>query len=647
MCEGYLTVANAFVDYYKGLLGSVPISHDFDSSLLKDGPRIHGNEASYMCRTVTDREILEALKSIDYVKSPGPDGYNSKFFIACWNIVGQDFCNAIREFFDSGKLLKQVNATFIALIPKMDHVDSVSDFRPISLCNVIYKTITKILANRIKKVISRIVGPEQGAFVPDRDISDNILLAHELVKNYDRKASSPRICIKVDLKKAFDSVSWVFLEQALIYFGFPARFTHWIMTCVSSSYFSVLVNGSPNGFFPGARGLRQGDPLSPSLFVLCIEVLSRLLRNLKRPDFAYDPKCVALGLNHLVFADDLLVFARGDFSSVLSVKKCLDIFANWSGLSANPLKTGFYCGGIDDVLISDIVDCTHYQKEEFPFRYLGIPLNSSRLTKAICAPLLDKIREHTRHWSTKLLSYAGKLRLINSVIFGLINFWGSSFMLSSCLLDEIQRLCSQFFWNSYEHHRIIFFSWDRICKPKKEGGFNIKELLSWNKALCCKWFYKILTYKGIWAAWTIIQHINLDTFWSVSKKDGDTVAWKNLLDIRDEIIDFAGSTNNAFRLFSSWVSNGSFRTTAAYDFFRGKREEVAWSRVVWCPTIVPSHTIISIWAISKTLPTPENYRKRGFEGPSWCVLCKSEEESNSHLFFACPFSRNILQVIKQ
>lgn len=357
------------------------------------------------------------------------------------------------------------------------------------------------------------------------------------------------------------------------------------MTCVSSSQFSIIGNGSPYGYFPGTRGLRQGDPLSPLLFVLVMEILSRLLHQLPKDTFRYHPYCANLNLSHLIFADDLLIFCRGDIHSVSAIKCSLDLFAPGSGLHANSTKTGLYLGGIHPDVAQDIINYTGFVRETFPFRYLGIPLNASRLTLDICAPLLDLISSKIHSWSTHLLSYAGRLQLVNSVIFGILNFWCSPFLLPTTLLNEISKLCRRFFWNYGLHDRkLIFLSWDRICKPKSEGGFNVKEMLSWNKALACKLIFKLINKKGVWAIWAQDQYLLSTTIWDVVKCQSDTWSWKNIK---------IGSVQDAALLFQSWTLSGRFVVSKAYDFFHSKRPTVSWHKTIWDSAVIPKHSVTS------------------------------------------------------
>ncbi|KAL0288899.1 UNVERIFIED_CONTAM: Retrovirus-related Pol polyprotein from type-2 retrotransposable element R2DM [Sesamum radiatum] len=286
-------INNIFVDFFQGLLGD-RIDRAMDLQYLRPWARhiLTDDEARTIIRPVTSDEVKTAF-DIEEDKAPGPDGFSSGFFKAAWPVVGEEVSKAIRDFFKTGRLLKQLNATLLTLIPKVRNPQSVAEFRPISCCNVIYKVITKILVSRIREILDHLISPSQNAFVPGRLISDNVLLAQELFSGYNQCRLPPRCALKVDLRKAYDTVEWDFLFATLRMFGFPAVFIGWIKECVTSAHYSVVVNGGVHGFFAGARGLRQGDPMSPYLFVLVMEVLHMILQQFIEQDgeFRYHWRC--------------------------------------------------------------------------------------------------------------------------------------------------------------------------------------------------------------------------------------------------------------------------------------------------------------------------------------------------------------------
>ncbi|XP_074314480.1 uncharacterized protein LOC141649696 [Silene latifolia] len=200
-------------------------------------------------REVNSEEIKQALSSIPANKAPGPDGYTSQFFKDDVDIVGEDLIAVVKEFFQSGQLLTQVNSTVLTLVPKKARPILVADFRPIACCNVVYKIISKVICNRLVPILRSIVSVTQSAFIKGRDIVYNILICHDLVRLYNRKACSPRCIMKVDLKKAYDSIEWQFIKQMLRALGFTDRMVIWIMVCVSSPWFTLSLNGNTFGYF--------------------------------------------------------------------------------------------------------------------------------------------------------------------------------------------------------------------------------------------------------------------------------------------------------------------------------------------------------------------------------------------------------------
>ena len=196
-----------------------------------------------LCQPFADSDIKKMLFSIPNHKSPGPDGYNSGFYKACWEDIGHLVCSAIQEFFAGGHLPSLYGQTKLVLLPKVPNLDKPTDFRPISNCNVIYKCITKLLCNRLKEVLSHIINTGQGAFVKGRELLFNVMLCQDIMRGYHKKYTPLNCIIKVDLHKAFDSVNWNFIKEILYALKFPPILVQWIMRCISPVQFAINING--------------------------------------------------------------------------------------------------------------------------------------------------------------------------------------------------------------------------------------------------------------------------------------------------------------------------------------------------------------------------------------------------------------------
>eukprot|EP00253_Pinus_taeda_P015079 PITA_15079 len=254
---------------------------------------VEREETEELFQEVRKEEVESTIKSMEKDKSPGPDGWTVKLFTHFFELIGDELTDVVEESRKKGEIFSPFNATFIALIPKKEDPESFEDFRPISLCNCIYKIIAKTVAVRLKPVLSKCISPEQFGFLDGRQIHEAIGVAQETIHSI-RKSNSKGAVLKIDLSKAYDRISWSYLRMLLTHLGFKVEFISWIMGCISNASFAVLINGAASQFFKSQRGLRQGCPLSPLLFLLAAEGLNRLISNAKRSGLAMPVFWVAL-----------------------------------------------------------------------------------------------------------------------------------------------------------------------------------------------------------------------------------------------------------------------------------------------------------------------------------------------------------------
>lgn len=329
-------------------------------------------------RPLTHKEIKDATFQMGALKALGQDGFPGMFSQKYWQEVGEDTCRAIVSFFNGGFLLKELNRTNIVVIPKVANPESLSQFKPISLCNFSVKIICKVLANRLKLVLDKIITPNQLAFVPGRLIQDNIIVAHEAfhyLKTH-MKGKKQALALKLDFNKAYDRVQWDFLKEVMIRMGFDHKWVHLIMQIVSTVSYSIVVNGESRfSFFP-KRGLKQGDPLSPYLFLLIMDVLSRMLYK-RISDQLFSRIRIKRGcpyLTHLFFVDDALLFVDPTPTGVQNLLETINAFGIASGQLINFDKSALkFLANTLEELKKAILDKLGMVEMKSDAKYLGIP----------------------------------------------------------------------------------------------------------------------------------------------------------------------------------------------------------------------------------------------------------------------------------
>ncbi|GKV10568.1 hypothetical protein SLEP1_g21912 [Rubroshorea leprosula] len=238
--------------------------------------RLPPDSAAMLADNFTEEEVKKAVWDCGVTKAPSPDGFNFQFIREMWEVLKEDIMGFIQEFHENGKLVRGLNESFIVLIPKKENPLELEDFRPISLIGAMYKILTKILTNRLSRVMQEIIGEQQTAFVKGRQLMDGVVVANEVIHEVRRKRKSSFV-FKIDFEKAFDKVSWKFLDYMLERMGFDSKWRGWIQECLSTSRVSILVNGSTTNQFSVSQGLRQGDPLSLFLFLIIAEGLNGII----------------------------------------------------------------------------------------------------------------------------------------------------------------------------------------------------------------------------------------------------------------------------------------------------------------------------------------------------------------------------------
>ncbi|KAJ0604634.1 putative RNA-directed DNA polymerase [Helianthus annuus] len=311
------------------------------------------------------------------------------------------------------------------------------------------------------------------------------------------------------------------------------------MVCVTTTTFSLAINGNLHGYFKGKRGLRQGDPMPPYLFTLVMEVLTLILQHQVEisAGFRFHHKCEKQRIISLCFADDLFLFARGDPNSASVILESLNLFKNMSGLVPSMNKSTVFFWGVPNYVKDQIRSLMQFEEGVLPVRYLGVPLISTRLIYNDCKKLVENMESRISDWKAKSLSFAGRLQLIRSVLSSMHVYWASVFILPKRIIYDLEDRMRRFLWaqgNNIKGKAKV--NWSRVCLPKNEGGLGIRKLHDMNNALMVAHIWSILTNReSLWVKWIHSYRIRGRSFWDVPLRNNVTWSWRKMLQLRPTI----------------------------------------------------------------------------------------------------------------
>jgi len=397
------------------------------------------HEGASLVRPFTMEEVKAAVWDVDSFKCPRPDGITFGFIKDFWDMLKADVMRFLVEFHRNGRLSKGINSTFIALIPKVDNPHRLNDFHPISLVGSLYKILAKVLANRLRSVIGLVISDSQSAFIKSRQILDDILVANEIVDEA-RKLQKELLLFKVDFEKAYDTVDWGYLDEVMNKMGFPSLWRKWIKECVGTAKASVLVNGSPTDEFPLARGLRQGDPLSPFLFLLAAEGFNVLMECLSQNNLfsGYQVGSNAeTTVSHLQFADDTLILGDKSWVNVRAMRATLLLFQSLSGLKVNFSKSYLVGVNVASSWLAEAAMVLSCKVGSIPFVYLGMPIGGTTRRLSFWEPLLNRIKAKLSGWSSNHLCFGSRLILLKFVLSSLPVYALSFFKAPTCIMYHL------------------------------------------------------------------------------------------------------------------------------------------------------------------------------------------------------------------
>eukprot|EP00253_Pinus_taeda_P021952 PITA_21952 len=658
------------------LLSHIPhlITHEDNQVLLKP---------------LSEEEIIKVIWAMESDKALGPDGFTIHFYKVCWNIIKTYLLKMIQGFFGKTKVGGGINSTFLALIPKEANLETFGRFRPISLCNASYKILSKIIANRIKPLLDKLISNAQGGFIKGRHILDNIIQVQEAIHS-SKQRKEKGMLIKLDMANAFDRVNHSFLFQVLRSFGFPPQFINLIKACITNPWISPMVNGRPTSFFQAHRGLRQVCPLSPFLYILMADSLSRKL---------------TAEMN------------SGDLPGAVINDRKSSIFG-WNlsqhNLTIIAQTLGFEC-------------FTHWDN----IKYLGLPLTSGVNNRSLWHGIINKIKDKITSWGGYWLTKGGKIILLKSVLSALPIYQAPFLLAPKHIMDQISCLLRDFLWKGGRgnHNKIHLANWDLVKRPILDGGLQIREPSLSNLSLGCKLLWKIYSEpshpvsemliskyaQGISLRYLSANNTTTSTHtWNLCRKsinnfrkhlyrisgNGEkTLLWKDRImnnpplnsyeeirDLRDWLheagirklneisawdskgnwIDWAippmpvqcqyqiailkTLVSNAAPVHRNsadrwgWGDTGFYTSALGYSALQIKKDRLRtpslWKQV-WSVKGLPIFNFFFWILMQNKQLTGDNLSKRNFVGPHRCVMCRNSGETTSHLFIDCVYAKEV------
>ena len=498
-----IELQNFYKKLYSKPLIDTQTSKESDKLFLDSQATTLNDAKMQLCEGLVSRsECLNALKTMSNRKSPGSDGFSAEFYNFFWNDISKHVLNSLNHAFTEGELSVDQKRGLISLIPKKgkDRI-YIKNWRPIALLNTDYKLLAKILAGRLKFVIDELIDCDQTGYITGRYIGENIRTVSDVIE-YLNANNKSGIILLIDFEKAFDTISWDFIDKALHKFNFGPTFRHWVKVLYTDSKSAVINNGNFTEFFNLERGVRQGCPLSTYLFLLVVELLSINIRNNKQIEGIKLKNCT---LKISQMADDTTIFVSSS-ASIPQLLSTLSAFAISSGLKTNVEKTKVY------PIHNPLLKAEHLQGLKFekgPINLLGITVtNDVKINKEKnVTPKLNLMKNLLRMWSTRNISLKGKITVINSLIVSLFVYPATIMDIDKESLDDIDKCIFSFLWNGKKAKIAKVIIQNQIEK----GGLKMPNIYLKVKAWKLMWLKRAIIYehrKWVAVLNTILKDLN-------------------------------------------------------------------------------------------------------------------------------------------
>lgn len=449
-CDTSDSIGHAAVKYFTRMFTAQQV--DDATMFLSSIPSLITAEDNLMLTAIPSlEEVKEAVWSLDPHSAAGPDGFNGWFFRTWWEIICVDVYKAVQEYFLGFPVPRAMAHSMIVLIPKGTSQRTFSDFRPIALSTFMSKIQTRIIATRLNTLLPKIISPEQAGFQKGRGITEHVLLANELIHWLDKGTRPNKAILKLDMAKTFDIVNWQYLQSIMKCFGFSSWFITLVLNHLEGTHISILVNGLPHGFFRPTRGVKQGDPLSPLLFILAAKGFSRGLKHLidQNVILPYSIGRIPMTISHLSYADDLLIFLAASRHNLHNFKQFLSTYERVSGQAVNWHKSSVVYS--DAVIVSQRQTFTTLlgmRQSNLPMKYLGSYLHKGITRTHHCHELLNHVDSKLNGWHAKLLCFAGRIVLIRPILLSIPLHVLAASSIPRSIIKSLERRFAVFLWGA-------------------------------------------------------------------------------------------------------------------------------------------------------------------------------------------------------
>ena len=456
-------IEKAHVDFYTQLFSEEPIDTDFQNDLLSSLSRkLTPDQASSCEGEMTLEELTSAIKNMNRNKSPGPDGLSVEFYVKFWDRLSPYLCCVLNACYQVGEMCDSMKTSNTRVIFKKGDRKNLKNWRPISLLNVDYKLCSKVLSSRLSKVLEYIVDPDQTCSVPGRKIASNLHLLRDILDYIDR-TNETGILLSLDQEKAFDRVNRTFLQNLLPQFGFGPSFCFWIDTLYNGANMRIIVNEWLTDAIPLARGVRQGDSLSPLLYVLCVETLACKIRN--NPEIEGFLLPGARGLSYKIgnYADDTTCIVKS-YRSLQALFNMINVYERGSGARLNVTKTEAMWLGAWRTRSDQPLGLKWVSK----MKILGVVFGQNTELDN-WQPKLEKLEKHLNLWKSRSLSLVGRSLIVNVLGLSKLLYLSTVLCIPQWVFSKVNNLIWPFIWGS----RIETVSRATCYQPLSKGGLGI------------------------------------------------------------------------------------------------------------------------------------------------------------------------------